>query len=49
MGLNFRHYKTRTDRRYWRLGWVLYDRRRPTLDVLVGNHVFKVFWSRRAR
>lgn len=49
MGLHFRRYKDKnlTGRRNLRLGVVLYDRHQPTLDVLVGRHVFVMFWKRK--
>jgi len=51
MGLHFRYYKDRSlfdrNRRTFRLGWVLYDRHQPTLDILIGSHVFVVFWKRK--
>jgi hypothetical protein len=43
--LKFRHYTDRNlARRDFRIGILLYDRKQPTLDLLVGKHVYVVFW-----
>lgn len=51
MSLHFRHYKDRnlSGRRDFRLGWVAYDRRQPTIDFLFGSHVFVMFWRRKGQ
>ena len=46
MSLHFRKYKNRNEPKYW-FGILLYDKRQPTLDIIIGNHVFVVFWRRR--
>ena len=44
--IKFRHYKTGRMSDYF-FGIVFYDRRQPTLDIIIGKHVFVAFWSRR--
>jgi hypothetical protein len=48
MGLHYRHYKPSKFKSTWYLfGIVLYDKKQPTLDILIGYHVFVFFWSRK--
>jgi hypothetical protein len=51
MSLHFRHYEDRNmaGKGDFRLGWMVYDRRQPTLDILIGKHVFVMFWMRKNR
>lgn len=53
MSLHFRHYKDKAlqPKRSgeFRYGFVFYDRRQPTLDILFNKHVFVVFWKRNGK
>lgn len=45
--IKFRHYKTDNNWQKYFFGIVLYDKKQPTLDIIIGKHVFVAFWKRR--
>ena len=45
--IKFRHYKTDNNWQEYFFGIVFYDKKHPTLDIIIGKHVFVAFWSNR--
>lgn len=43
--IKFRHYKAHRLFEYM-FGIMLYDKQQPTLDIIIGRHVFVMFWKR---